>query len=70
MFEYDVYRNSFDNTYTVDNRIVQDSGVKFNFDFDGSTPEHLGGFFMPVNFSYNVDPALTFEQIKIAFDSL
>ena len=70
MFEYDVYKNSFDNTYTVDNRLVQDSGVKFNFDFDGSTPEHLGGFFMPVNFNYNVDPALTLDQIKTAFDSL
>jgi len=67
---YDNYYNSFDNAGVVDKRVMTLEGYKYTFDFDGTQVNDLGGMFVALNFTYDLDPALTLNQIKTAFDSL
>jgi hypothetical protein len=70
IFEYDNYFNSFDGAFATDKRNVQDTGVNYNFDFDGSRTQSFGGFEFDLNFSYPLSENLSLSQIKTAFDSL
>ncbi len=67
---YDNYYNSFDNAGVVDNRVMTLEGYKYTFDYDGSIVNDLGGTFLSLNFTYDLDPVLTLDQIKTAFNSL
>lgn len=70
IFEYDNFFNSFDGAFATDKRIVTDTGVNYNFDFDGTRSENFGGFEFDVMFSYPLNENLSLAQIKTAFDSL
>jgi hypothetical protein len=70
IIEYDNYFTSFDGAFTTDKRVVQDSGVNWNFDHDGTRTNDIGGFVFLVNCSYNISESVTIQQIETAFNSL
>lgn len=70
MIDYDNYFTSFDGAFSTDKRVVQDSGVNWNFDHDGTRTNDFGGFFFSFNFSYNLPNSRTLEQIETAFNSI
>ena len=69
MESFDSWRNSHSSSFTVNNRILTDTGVLWNFDHDGTKAENLGGFIFRTDFSYSLDPSISLEQIETAFNS-
>jgi len=49
---------------------VTDSGKTYPTDFNGNDPNKLGGYRFLINISYPVNPSVTEQQIKSAFDSI
>lgn len=70
LLNYDNYYNSFDNTGLIDKQVQNLEGYKYTFNFDGTRTNDLGGFQILFDFTYDLDPNLSLEQIKQAFDSL
>lgn len=70
LMNYDNYRNSFDSLGLDTLRNPNVEGYSLEYDFDGSKVSNMGGFFLNVNTSFLLNPALTQDQIKTAFDAI
>lgn len=70
MVEYDNYYTSFNTGGSQDKRDLTDTGVNWNFDFDGTLAEDFGGMVVRLSFSYTIPNTITLTEIETAYNSL